>query len=340
MNQYDVIVVGAGPAGCATAIACAQHGMHVALLERDSFPRHRPGETLHPAIEPLLGQLGILRELTELSGLRHHGHWVHWEGVPRFVEFGGDAAGPWRGFQIERAAFDVRLMNRARALGVRIIQPCASPTIIHDDNRVAGVALGQDRLLAACVVDASGGHGWLRRQLPIQWQAFSPRLIARYGYYQDELERIYDTPRLIAVSNGWQWIARLDTHHLHWTTLSFDSNSMPLAGSPDALKSLTPVGPVRGADVSWRLSEAPMGPGYILVGDAAAILDPASSHGVLKALMSGMQAAQAIADCRAWPSGEHVVHQHFKTWLHNQFNADINALRQFYRVHPYPPMWV
>nr|WP_314485456.1 NAD(P)/FAD-dependent oxidoreductase [uncultured Pseudomonas sp.] len=340
LNQYDVIVVGAGPAGCATAIACAQQGMHVTLMERDTFPRHRPGETLHPAIEPLLAQLGMLRELNELSCLRHEGHWVHWEGAPRFVAFGGDAAGPWRGFQIERAALDARLMNRARALGVRIIQPCTSPTIIREGDRVVGVTVGPDRFLAACVVDASGGHGWLRRQLPIQWQAYSPRLIARFGYYQGEFERVQDAPRLMAVNDGWQWIARVDTHHLHWTTLNFDSNSRPIAGTPDTLKHLKPVGPVRGAEVSWRLSGAPMGHGYIQVGDAAATLDPASSHGVLKALMSGMQAAQAIADCLAWPHGEHVVHQHFKTWLHNQFHADIDALRQFYRVHPCPPTWV
>ena len=340
MNQYDVVVVGAGPAGCATAIACAQRGMHVALLERDSFPRHRPGETLHPAIEPLLGQLGMQHELSKLSCLRHSGHWVHWDAAPRFVAFGGDAAGPWRGFQIERAVLDARLMNRARALGVQIIQPCASPTIIHQGNRVVGVSVGPERFLTACVVDASGGHRWLSRLWPIQWQAYSPRLIARYGYYPSEFERVHDTPRLIAVNDGWQWIARVDAHHLHWTTLNFDANSRPIAAAPDTLKHLTPVGPVRGADVSWRMAKAPMGPGYILVGDAAAIADPASSHGVLKALMSGMQAAQAIADCLAWPRGEHVVHQHFNAWLHNQFNADIDALRQFYRVHPCPPIWV
>ena len=335
MNHYDVIVVGAGPAGCATAIACAKRGMQVALLERETFARHRPGETLHPAIEPLLGQLGIH---SELVCLRHLGHWVQWDGAARFVEFGGDGAGPWRGFQIERAVLDAQLLDRAGALGVQIIQPCASPTIIQAGNRVAGVTLGAERCLAACVVDASGGHGWLRRQLPIQWQAFSPRLIARYGYCQGEFEPGYDTPRLNAVKDGWQWIARVDTHLLHWTTLNFDSSSAP-TGAPDTLKHLTPVGPIRGADVSWRLSDAPMGPGYIQVGDAAAILDPASSHGVLKALMSGMQAAQAIADCHAWPGGEHVVYQHFNTWLHNQFQADVDALRQFYRAHPWPPSW-
>lgn len=340
MNRFDVIVVGAGPAGCATAIACAQRGMRVALLERATFPRHRPGETLHPAIEPLLAQLGMMPDLSEQPCLRHEGHWVQWDAAPRFIKFGGDAAGPWRGFQVQRASFDAQLVKRACVLGVKIIQPCLNPTVIREGNRITGVNVMSDRLTATYVVDASGRHGWLRRQLPIQWLEFSPILIARYGYYQGDLELVNDAPRLIANKDGWQWIARVDNHLLHWTTLSFHLNSKLAAGSPETLKHLTPAGPVRGAEVSWRLSNVPMAAGYVLVGDAAAILDPASSHGVLKALMSGMQAAQAIADCLAWPSGEHVVHNHYKTWLHNQFNTDVDALRQFYRVHPYPPAWV
>ena len=340
MNHYDVVVVGAGPAGCATAIACAQRGMQVALLERATFPRHRPGETLHPAIEPLLEQLGIRGELTELPCLRHEGHWVHWDAAPRLIKFGEDAAGPWRGFQIQRAAFDALLLGRARALGVQIMQPCQHPTAMCKGNTITGVNLMSHRLTATYVVDASGRHGWLRRQLPMQWLEFSPRLIARYGYCQGEWELVHDAPRLLATQDGWQWIARVDTNQLHWTTLSWHTNSNLIAEPPDPLKHLTPVGPVRGAAVSWRLSAAPMGPGYVLVGDAAAVLDPASSHGVLKALMCGMQAAQAITDCLAWPHGEHAVHNHFKNWLHTQFNTDLKALRHFYSVHPCAPAWI
>lgn len=339
LNDFDVIVVGAGPAGCATAIACAQRGMQVALLERVAFPRHRPGETLHPAIEPLLAQLGMMRELTEQPCLRHHGHWVQWGSAPRFIPYGGDAAGPWRGFQIQRAALDAHLLKRAGAVGVQIMQPCLNPTIICQGDRITGVKVMPDRLTAAYVVDASGRHQWLGRQWPIRWRACSPTLIARYGYCRGNLERAHRAPWLVATDHGWQWIARTDHHQLHWTTLNFHPDNKPAAKAPDPLKHLAPLGPVRGADVSWRLCDAPMGLGYVLVGDAAALLDPASSHGVLKALMSGMQAAQAIADCLAWPSGEQAVHSHFGAWLYRQFTTDADALRQFYRAHPCPPTW-
>jgi flavin-dependent dehydrogenase len=50
----------------------------------------------------------------------------------------------------------------------------------------------------------------------------------------------------------------------------------------------------RGADVTWRIISPAAGPGFFLVGDAVAVLDPASSHGVLKALMTGMMAAHLI----------------------------------------------
>ena len=94
MNHFDVVVVGAGPAGCATAICCAQKGLRVALLERAPFPRHRPGETLHPGIEPLLLQL----EITDLDYPRHTGHWVHWDGPPRFNAYSEGRGAQWRGF--------------------------------------------------------------------------------------------------------------------------------------------------------------------------------------------------------------------------------------------------
>jgi flavin-dependent dehydrogenase len=63
---------------------------------------------------------------------------------------------------------------------------------------------------------------------------------------------------------------------------------------PDELRGLTPLGPERGADVTWRMAERTAGRGWFLVGDAAATLDPTSSHGVLKALLSGLAAGHLI----------------------------------------------
>jgi 2-polyprenyl-6-methoxyphenol hydroxylase-like FAD-dependent oxidoreductase len=69
----DVAVVGGGPGGAATAIACATRGKRVVLIERDLFARERPGETLHPGVEPLLKQLGMADRLRSVVGARHDG---------------------------------------------------------------------------------------------------------------------------------------------------------------------------------------------------------------------------------------------------------------------------
>src|SRR5277367_4267436 len=96
----DVAVIGGGPAGSAAAIGCASRGLRVVLLERERFTRERPGETLHPGIEPLMAQLGLADRLAGVTGARHAGIWIEWGGPRRFEPFGGDATGPWTGFQV------------------------------------------------------------------------------------------------------------------------------------------------------------------------------------------------------------------------------------------------
>jgi flavin-dependent dehydrogenase len=78
----------------------------------------------------------------------------------------------------------------------------------------------------------------------------------------------------------------------------------------------------RGADVTWRLAQRTAGPGWLLVDDAAAQLDPSSSHGVLRALMSGMRAAWQVSadDC----GGYHA-------WLAEGFEHDALRMRAAYR---------
>ena len=139
MKHFDVVVVGAGPAGCATAISCARHGLRVALIERQAFPRFRPGESLHPGIEPLLRQLGVAEQLCGRAARRFDGHWVHWNGPPRFNGFGADERGIWQGFHLERAQLDATLLSQAAALGVEVNQPCRARRVLTQANRVIGV---------------------------------------------------------------------------------------------------------------------------------------------------------------------------------------------------------
>ena len=138
-NDTDVAVIGGGPAGSAAAIACAQQGLRVRLFERDTLVGERVGEALHPGVEPVLRQLGVADALLSVTGARHAGIWVDWARTRCFQPYGHDADGPWRGFQVMRAAFDRLLIDRARALGVAVAQPCAVSGVLREDFRVAGV---------------------------------------------------------------------------------------------------------------------------------------------------------------------------------------------------------
>ena len=84
--------------------------------------------------------------------------------------------------------------------------------------------------------------------------------------------------------------------------------------------------------MTWRLANQTAGPGWYMIGDAAAMLDPTSSHGVLKGLMSGIMAAHLIVaglEGRA-PAGEPETAYH--RWLAGWFETDIRELGRFHRA--------
>ena len=101
-----------------------------------------------------------------------------------------------------------------------------------------------------------------------------------------------------------------------------------------------PVARTRGANVTWRIVSRPAGPGYICVGDAAAVLDPASSHGVLKGLMSGMMAVHVIARAESGTASNAAATEAYSAWLREWFQADASELRRMYGELPHPPAWV
>jgi flavin-dependent dehydrogenase len=82
--------------------------------------------------------------------------------------------------------------------------------------------------------------------------------------------------------------------------------------------------------VTWTKSGRLAGDGYFLLGDAATVLDPACGHGVLRAIMSGMQAAHFIVSGRTRGIREPVLHQAYNDWMTNWMMHDMVHLREFY----------
>jgi flavin-dependent dehydrogenase len=333
MFDADVAVIGGGPAGAAAAIGCAEAGLRVVLVERCSFPRLAPGETLHPGVLPVLRRLGVEEEVLSAGFLRHPGHFVSWHGPERFVPFGQDEQGPWLGLQAWRPDFDVLLLTRAGRLGVEILQPCRPRRALLAGGRVAGVATACGLVRAAYVVDATGRRQWLSRQLGLPQERRGPRRVAWFGYVEGDCPARAIAPALAADATGWTWVARVRPELYQWTRLGRDNQRLARGWLPPDLQGLKPIGPVSGADVTWRISGAAAGPGYFLVGDAAAVLDPASSHGVLRALMSGMLAAHLISAVRRRGGLASVAAAAYQRWLRGWFDHDVQGLTRLYGLH-------
>lgn len=329
MCDAHLIILGAGPAGTATAIAAAQRGLRAVIVERERFPRHKPGETLHPGIESLLKELGVWEDVQRLGFVRHAGIQVTWGDDPKFVTYGDDKHGAWLGLQAWRAEFDAVLLEKARTAGVEIRQPCAARGILSDDGRVAGIETDRGPLRGKFVVDAGGGRHWLASQLHLPIRFASPPLVARYGYVAGHCAEICDRPELIADETGWSWMARVRDATYQWTRLNLTGTSSGDA-CPPQLGDLPAVGPARGADVTWRTVERPSGPGYFVVGDAAAVLDPASSHGVLKAIMTGIMASHCIDRIVRRTGRELNIFREYNDWLRRWFDHDAARLNDLY----------
>ena len=330
--KYDVIVIGAGAGGAATAISCARSGLKVVLVEKQEFPRHRPGETFHPGIEPLLDRLGVGDKVRAANFLRHEGNWVDWGTETGLHPFGSDERGTWLGFQAPRADFDAILLQKVHELGVEIKQPCRALSVLQEQGRVIGVKTSQGDISAQFVVDAGGGFHWLARQLKLAIRKFSAPLLVYYGYVTGNYPPRDEYPAIVADKTGWTWTAKISPDLYQWTRLPFNGKKLESNWLPPEFTDLKPQGSMLKADVTWRSLNRPSGRGYFTVGDAAFVLDPASSHGVLKAMMSGMMVGHAISKIIKHQHPESLIIQEYSQWILNWFHHDLVKLKEFYQL--------
>ena len=124
--RVDVAVIGGGPAGAAAALALAAHdpALRVTVIEASTYDAPRIGETLHPAVRPVLERLGVWERFAAEASTGHsdaHGTVSAWgSAVLAGQDFITSTLG--RGFHVERRRFDALLIDEAEARGARVLR--------------------------------------------------------------------------------------------------------------------------------------------------------------------------------------------------------------------------
>jgi flavin-dependent dehydrogenase len=306
----DVVVIGAGPAGCAAAIGCAMRGLSVTIVDRSAGRGDRPGETLHPGVEVIFENLGIADAVDRAAFIRHAGTWA--DGV--FQPFGNG----WRGYQALASQLDPILLDRAIACGAEVVREVAERPIV-EERRIAGIVAGGAPIRARVVIDATGRRQWLASALGLPLDVRSEPLTAVYGYLRHCDD---DAPRFVTLANGWSWTAPIGERRAAWVRLAPAAETAKVIAEAPELES-----PARAADVTWRLAVPTAGRGYFLAGDAAFVLDPSSGHGVLKALLSATQAARCAADLLHGRAPAGAIALGYTNWITAMFEHDVAKLR-------------
>jgi flavin-dependent dehydrogenase len=320
LTRTSVIVVGAGPAGLATAITCARGGLGVTVITRTPGIITRV-ESLHPGVEPLLRSLGAINVLTACSLARYE----HIERDGVLAPLSPLPNERWYGAHVDRGRFDEALLDEAIRVGVKT-QFAGVCGLDEEGGRVASVMCDDGTTLRArFFVDASGRRAVLARRLRIPAHSFSHPLTAWTGSCAAPSDSSPNT-RFVINGDEWSWITPALCGEQYWTRLAL-SSQCTLAPPPELPHAPTAR---RGYDVRWRLREAIVHRGVAMVGDSASVLDPATGHGVLEALYSGVQCARMLLDCARDPERQALYETLYHCWAEDRFYSRLDTLRMHY----------
>lgn len=353
-TPYEVVIAGAGPAGCAAAITLHQAGLRVCLVDDASASaRPKAGEALPGAAHRLLHRLGIagIKDLlappdytacVANASCWGNDYWTYQDAL-RNPEGGG--------WHLNRTAFDAALRQRALEAGVPLYQArisqltppgAGSPSASYWLELRAADGQPAPSLQASWLIDATGRAAFVSRRLQggrykLDNQMAAVAWVTTAPHDLDQATRIKSGPA------GWWYTARLPDgqrvisfHGLPATVAEYvrrptdflaQFNEAALLPQPVAV---TPALNVKALDASVGHARQAATAGLLCVGDAALAFDPLSSQGIFFALYSGITAGVTLARCVATPALESTYLSDYQTQVSRILVTNQQTRRYFY----------
>ncbi|PZF99314.1 geranylgeranyl reductase family protein [Micromonospora deserti] len=344
-DEFDVVVVGAGPAGSAAALAARRLGADVLLLDRAEFPRDKAcGDGIAAHALDVLVELGVPDAVAGYLPLP----------ALRLVGPAGGAVAralPRPAYTVPRAVFDARLVAAAVAAGVRLRRH----TVRRVEARADRVVLDGE-LAARAVVGADGAGSVVRRALGHRVNPDRHLALAIRGY----APALPGPPEQLIVTSAARWPAYAWSFPIGDGRANVGYGEV-LRGEPltrahlvDRLAALLPgtdpaaVADLRAHHLPLSTHRPPPGRGrVVLAGDALSLINPFTGEGIFYALLSGAlagaaaagapeHAARRYAEALRRRLGVHLRHSSLAAWLARRrrvVDAAVVAARRDDRVY-------
>jgi geranylgeranyl reductase family protein len=327
-RDADVIVVGAGPGGSATAQALAQTGLDVLLLEKTAFPREKVcGDGLTPRAVKSLVDMGI--DISESNGfIRNRGLRIIGGEHTLELPWPELASYPSYGLVRTRLGFDEILARSAQKAGARL----------HEQTTVTGPVVEHGRVVGVTARDSEKREVTFRAPVTIAADGVSARLALAMGIHKRDdrpmgvaVRRYFTSPRHdddmleswlelrtpegdLLPGYGWVFGVGDGTSNvglgiLNTTKAWQDTNYRKLMAEWTA--SMPPEwqfseehaqGPALGAALPMAFNRQPhYRDGLLLIGDAAGAVNPFNGEGIAYAIETGRLAAEVVVQALARP---------------------------------------
>ncbi|MBK7392937.1 MAG: NAD(P)/FAD-dependent oxidoreductase [Chloracidobacterium sp.] len=349
-TDYDVVVVGGGPAGSATAIRLAGAGLDVMLVEKARFPRQKLcGEFISPECLEHFAELGVSGDI-KLAGGVDISETVFYsrsgKGVAVKSEWFGQVGSHALG--LSRAEMDDVLLKRASEVGVAVREETTAAGLIFDDDRVIGVRLKDKEGLetpvtATLVIDATGRTRSLARRLEKDAGQQKRAGHVAFKAHLAGAQIAAGACEIFAYRGGYGGCNSIE-HGLFNLCFIADAKDVKRCGS-DAERVMREVVCTnkRAAAVlqnvtvesEWlavpieRYGRGELVPaqGLLTVGDSAAFIDPFTGSGILLALESSRIAATAIAESFAAGRDPETLAVEYQRKYSSAFDARLRVCR-------------
>ncbi len=325
MKKTEVVIIGGGPGGAASAIHLAKHGIKSIIIEKETFPRFHIGESMTGECGQSVLDLGLEAEMAGIPKTTKHGVNVYGQGgkgtfwlpvMKRDEEGKLVKNSTW---QVKRGDFDRIVLNKAQKEGAELIRGKVTKALQEADGTVYGVEVkledgDLETIEADIVVDASGMTTFLSTTgvAGKKERGKYDRQIAIYSHVKGAKRDEQDNTLIFyEQKNHWAWFIPIDedTVSIGVVTPSDyyrESNEEMRDFYLREMHKINPALSARVPDVtlveevratsnySYHIREF-TGKGFLCVGDAHRFIDPIFSFGLHFALKEGKLAADAIA---------------------------------------------